>query len=231
MRILLLFLLPLAAGVAVYYFLMSKDGDFMDAPDFLIAFFSALIGVYVVFVTYVRATGGLPSVIITVLPGVLLPAAAYFVKKTVLRAREKTVAAVKEARKKAEPEKPKEVYFQGDPKELLKKSLALLGPEQNPGNKDFLAIQIRENGIYAALQPETYSPESFTFIREFPERLTKEGKKALLNSLYQELDKALAVCPVSRKPELKFVWDYDLITLWCDHFLPEDYRKITALFG
>ncbi|MCR5300073.1 MAG: hypothetical protein K6D92_04155 [Erysipelotrichaceae bacterium] len=230
MKYLLMFFLPLIAGVAVYYLLMSKDGDMMEASDFLAAFFSALIGEYALFHLYVMGTGDLPPFILMIIPAVLLSAAAYMLKKTLLGVRKKTVAAIKEAQKKAEPEKPKEVYFQGNASELLKKSLVLLDPEHNPGKKDFLAIQIRENGIYAALQPENYSPESFTFISGFPDTLTKEGKKALLNSLYQELDKALAAYPASRRPELKFVWDYDLITLWCDHFLPEDYQSIAGLF-
>lgn len=230
MKYLLMFFLPLIAGVAVYYLLMSKDGDMMDVSDFLVAFFAALIGEYAAYFLFVRGTGKLPSFILMLIPAILLSAAAYVLKKTVLGIRKKTVAMVKEAQKRAEPEKPKEVYFEGNTTELLKKSLVLLDPEHNPGKKDFLAVQIRENGIYAALQPENYGPESFTFISEFPERLTKEGKKALLNSLYQELEKALAAYPASRRPELKFVWDYDLITLWCDHFLPEDYQSIAGLF-
>ena len=226
MKYLLMLTVPLIAGAVVYYLLASKDGHAVEIPEILVALLAALVGEYIPFF----AMGRIPPLILMIVTAVLASAALYAVKKTALGVRKKTVAAVREAQKKTEAEKPKEVYLQGNTRELLKESLAMLDPEHNPDKKDFLAVQIRENGIYAALQPENYSPESFAFISGFPENLTKEGKKSLLNSLYQELEKALTAFPGSRKPELKFVWDYDLITLWCDHFLPEDYRSIAGLF-
>ena len=48
MKFLLMFTLPLIAGVAVYYFLMSKDGDLMEVPDFLVAFFVHFSSLFVV---------------------------------------------------------------------------------------------------------------------------------------------------------------------------------------